>query len=222
MTAYVYDMRMVPFLWAGLRPVRPEHLTYDRPCLVTLTCGKVPLYPFHCEKATFLMPFATSNCQTNLSTRENIVNYVEKRFLIRTNKDTRKRLLNLKDEEFFDTLRFTMALKKWYLQSEDAAPSYKLFSALMGGHSGALSVLFTLLREKTMPQIWSSLLTFLNRAEHLDDQPDDTSEYYRTLLTQAQKAFAGWRSRAVGLLTYRKPSDIHLVAAALGLRGGPT
>ena len=221
MIAFVYDTRMVPFLWPNLRPVKPDHLVHDHECLIRLPNGRVPLYPFSCTRATFLMPFCTSTCTVKLDTREAVIDFVTSKFLIRTNKDTRKRLLLLQDEEFFDTLRMTCALKSWRLQGGDEARVYKLFGDLMDSPVKSLSTVFQLVRDgKPVPQLWASTLTFLSRSEALDEQRDQLSEFYTSLLDRAHRTLRGWRTRLTPLLTFTHVSDIHLLAALLSLRGG--
>jgi hypothetical protein len=220
MTAFVYDPRMVPFLWPSLRPCNPDNLVYDRPCLVPLTTGRVPLYPFSVDKAVFLFPFSTSTCQINLKDREAVIDFVTNSFLVKTNKDMRKKLLTLSDEDFFQTLKLAIALKKWRLPEHEDAKVYKLFEDLMDSRTKAAATLFTLLEEgKTMPEIWASILTFLNRVDQVKEgDTENLSDYYRTMLDRASKTLSGWRPKVLPLLTLSEVSDIHLATVAFSLR----
>lgn len=223
MTTFVYDKRFVPFLWPNLKPVKPEHLHGDYPCLIELPTARIPQYPFIADKPLFLLPFATSSCQLPLLNREAVMDYLSKAMLMKLNKDVRARLMKLDDDTFFNTLRLSVALKRWQLPHAEDSRAYRLFGDLLTTTpQKCLATTFEMTHNRPMKAVWSSVLTFLNRVDSWDEKSSDSSDglsdFYRTLIARSKRQLSSWRSKVVPLLTYRKVSDVHLVAAVLSLR----
>jgi len=141
----------------------------------------------HEDKFVFVTSSSFVAAQYRLEETKDIVDIVANVRGIRPNKSVASKAERLDRLSFFDFLKRSIALGAWdhdYFERYESV--YNLFKALMESKQDFIYFYYELLQTMAPEQIFSSLLTFIDRCVNYEDQRDSLSKQYRLLVKRGK------------------------------------
>lgn len=220
-TLFLYEDALLPFLFPQYRVVTDEFQLVDRrPSILCVVPGKAPTLAKEHPDLILRLPLLQATCDFKLSDRVSVLNYMAPRLSLKLTDTISRYAVKLDDADFLEFVKLSMVFHKWFkpeVSEEDKV--YRLFEALLQSKSSFLKLYFQMSRNTPYQELWSAVLTFLNRLDLFEVQRDLLSEYYRKLIFNARRMFPNYRQTLIQLLRVKDPTEVHILSAIMDLRG---